>query len=409
MIKLLRVVRSELYKLFRKKSTVFCMLLVLAVAVLIPVVCAAVQQNDEFELPAAFLDGNAGRVFAGDEIAEEGLDGELPGEELLLSTDRIEGFVNQSGSDFSVSEIISGSDSARAEENDLISGSDMPEESSGWRELYYERLLELQEEVGQLEVTAKVESGMTSAAASTKAQEDIREALVLSWCLKNDRPRTTEASWYAVILSLWLCLLPIGLCAASACGQTIAGELRCGTIRTLVPLPATRVKMYLGKLAAVNILSLLMLVIAWVGALIGGAIAYGGLATDGLYVGVLGSTAYSCPWLVHTCAVLLCCAGTMLVFTSICGCISAFTRSVGATVGLGGAVLLVSLMLGKFLGMLGSPLLGASIFVNLDLSVIITDIPNFAAANYAAALISSFAHYVVFTVAGYAALRKDVV
>lgn len=396
MIKLIRALRSEQIKHWGAVSSLGMLALAFVLAFALSLCCALIAGEPSLSLPAFMTEGDAGRVFANDELAFI---------DTLMEKDRLE---SQKGAQAQSSYTISQSDISQSDisQSDIAQGGYSSDKI--WRDYYYEQLVLLEQQVDVLELEAKVETGARSSSAAIEAQRLIREAIILNTCMNENVERNVSVAWYTVILVLKLMLIPAGIMCACAAAQCFAQEYTLGTYRTVLPLPATRFKVWCAKLLTQWLWALLLMLCVFAGALIGCAVGYGSLGTMGDYVGALGSKGYVVPWSVHALHVMLGCFGTLVILIALCAFAANLCRSSAACVATGAVTIVCALTLGSLAGSLDVPVLSATLLCCLDLSAPLTGLPNCPTVSYIASYLSAFLHLIALLICGYLPMRKDI-
>ncbi|MDR1002130.1 MAG: ABC transporter permease subunit [Oscillospiraceae bacterium] len=407
MIKLLRVIKCEWIKLFSKRSMSAAFLLVFLLAMLTAYGSSAIVESENITLPSFLKDGIAGKVFSNTEFGRNG-EIDLSFYEKSRRTADGQNGDALSGSDlageYAGSVPVSGSDAG-------VSVSDSSEEfgKDTWQSAYYQRINELTEAINAQKYIAGMTAGAEKYRAASLVSEYEREKVILTFCLTENTPREANTPWNTVVFAVWLLMIPCAVILFTAASNSFAGELKSGTIKTMLSLPATRLKFFFGKLIVLNIYTFMLVFSAWLGAVTGSLLGFGSLSQNYGYILTYGEDAYLYTWFSYSLMAALGVALSVVVITHFCVMVSTVTRSYAAAIAVPSLVLLISLSFGGLLASFGNPVVGATLFCNLDLSLLVTSLPNFSSVGVLGVLLSIAAHMFVFAAYGYFAFRRDVV
>lgn len=348
MIKLFRSFKAEQIKLWGKNSTLFYIISVVVLSLASCLFCYIIAADGAIELPSVMQSGHAERAFS----------------------------------------------APRYTQDEWLSDADV-------------RLSELAGRMEELRVTAGSETGSAQYAAEREYREALYEAAVTKYCVQNNIKPEQPQFWNVLIFCMCTLLPFIGMFAVTAASDIFAGEFSRGTVRSILPRPITRIKQYLAKVTVAIIYSAVLLVIAYFSLLTGCGIFFGA-AQGGSYVGVLNGGIYECTWFAHSLGVLLCNFASLAAVIALCAFLGYMTRSRTVSAVFSLAVLFVAFYFGEAFGAFGSPILGATLFATLDLSVPLSQVPYYAVMSFTASAVSVFAHMLIFLIAGYTFFKRDV-
>lgn len=383
-VKLFRTVRSENMKLWGRGSTAAGIAAVFVLCLLVTVLVSLGVQRKSDLLPG----------WMEDSIEEQQVS---VTDTMVVTVETQAQVVTASGSDASGTDIITVP--AATEEKTV---------SLTWQEAYMQRIDRLKEESSRLSADAQIYGDAEAVSAQIKQQECMREALILNRCLEKDAPASYSKEWNTVLAVFRMMLALLAVCVSVVTAEVFASEFKSGTINSLVTLPQTRTKIYLGKRLTVCLYALALTAAAYAGCCIGASAVFGGLPKGGNYLQVLGTGVASRSFFAHSAEVAVCAFFTLVLVIACSVCFACITRSYGCAVAVPVLLMLVSLVFGRTLGHMGQTWLGLTLPVNLELSVPISKTPNYTGASFAASYLSAFAHWLIFTVAGYLGMKRDI-
>lgn len=275
-------------------------------------------------------------------------------------------------------------------------GVEMSEDIDHWRT----RMTDLSVRLGELEGTR------SHYTVSTEIMMLQRKIAVASHMLENNIAPSDTKAYDSAIFCMWLMLPVVGFLSLLACSDLFGGEFERGTIITCLPRPATRIKQYTAKIITSLLYSCALMLVVFIISMLSCGLFIGG--TNGTYIGYTNEKIYQTTLSAHCGEVLLCFMAVLAVAVSLCAALGTLTRSRAASAALPFALLCVALFFGDSLGAVGSPILGSTIFVTLDLAAALCFIPNYSGISFTTCLISVGLHFLVFVISGYHFLKKDI-
>lgn len=254
----------------------------------------------------------------------------------------------------------------------------------------------------------KAENGtyMQRAIAERERECAARESNIADYRLTNGVSPEGGNMWRVIQLALWLMMQLVCLPAAVAASDMFAGEYTRGTIYMNLARPVTRIKQYFAKLFTAWIYGALLMAAAFAGSVLSGALLLGD--NGGSYVGFINGEVYQVSWPRHCLAVFGCCFASLAICIAICAALGTLTRSRAAAATGALAITLASVWLGRAFAPTLGVLSGLSIISCLDLTVPLVTSANYAGLSFADCCVSCTAHLLVFSIAGYYFMRRDI-
>ncbi len=244
-------------------------------------------------------------------------------------------------------------------------------------------------------------------AAAERAQEiTARESAVAAYRIEHSIAPGGGGMWRIMPLVLWLMMQLICLVCAVAASDMFAGEYSRGTIYMNLARPVTRIKQYFAKMITAWIYGALLLIAAFAGAAVIGALLLGD--DGGAYVGFINGAAYHVGWKRHCLAVLGCCMSTVVMCITLCGTLGTLTRSRAVSAVGASAVVLIAVWLGSSVAPVLGHVSGLSVFSCIDLTVPLMTAANFPGLSFADCCVSCGAHLLIFFILGYYFMRRDI-
>lgn len=390
--KLFRAIKGENIKLWSSKGLWLSAAMIFLLATVLSFAVAAAYGTDNGSAPGWLTE-------------------EIERPQVSLSDAQIEEYLRQQSlekASAQLTSIHSQSDLSGTEIVALPDGETQNIDELTWQEKYRIQLEILKEENARLEAQAAMTSGAEQDRALAQQQKCVRSALVINKCLELDEEASTAVQWNALLLALRIMLAVMALCVSTVAVKSFTDEFRSGTVCTLFSMPLTRAKIYLAKKIVVDGYGLLLTVCSVLGCLTGSIMGFGGMENAGAFIRVIGAQAKAQSYPAHLFEIAVCTFFTLVLLVSVCVCLANLTHSAGAAVSVTLAVMVISMLTGRMIGGVGGVLTGMSLPVNLELSVPLSSLPNYPGASAVASWLSAAAHWLVFTVLGYVALRRDV-
>ncbi len=233
-----------------------------------------------------------------------------------------------------------------------------------------------------------------------------RVVLTSEYRLKNDIEPQDNRVWILIQMTVWMVMPIAAAVAAAAASDMFAGEYTRGTIVMNLARPITRIKQYTAKLITAEFYGALLMIAAFLGALITGFVRCG--AENDVYIGYVNGEVYQTTCMKQSLMVLGCCYASVVICIAICAALGTLTRSRTASA-MGAAVLTA---VGVYFGRAIAPTIklvsGISVLSCLDLTAPLVECANLPTLSFADCAVSLVIHYFIITVSGYFFMKKDI-
>ena len=275
-------------------------------------------------------------------------------------------------------------------------GVELSEDIEQWRG----EITDLSVRLGELEGTR------SHYTVSTEIRLLQKRVATAEYMLENNITPVSTKAYDSAIFCMWLMLPVVGFLALVASSDLFAGEFARGTITTVLPRPATRIKQYTAKIVTSILYSSLLMLTVFAVSMLACGLFIGG--TNGTYVGYVNEKIYVTTLSAHCGEVFLCFIAALAVIVALCAALGNLTRSRTVSAALPFALMCVSLFFGDSLGAIGNLVLGSTLFSTLDLGAALCFVPNFSGISFTTCAISVGLHFLVFVICGYNFLKKDI-